>query len=78
MLASHYARTAGGDCERLLEGDGRWVRFRFLRGDAVADPWDERDAVSCVAFFGRRPDLQGRRDSRHIIIKGGGDPSGWL
>ena len=45
----------GGDCERLLEGDGRWVRFRFL-GDA-RDPWDDRDEIDCVAFFGRRPDL---------------------
>ena len=68
-LASHFARTVGGDCERLLEGDdrGRWVRFRFL-GDST-DPWDERDEISCVAFFGRRPDLQGL-DPRHIIFDG--------
>ena len=51
--ASHFA----SDCERLLEGDGRWVRFRF-HGDE-RDPWDDRDEIPCVAFFGRRPHLQG-------------------
>ena len=62
--ASHFARTVG-DCEKLLEEDGRWVRFRFHGEDR--DPWDERDEISCVAFFGRRPDLQGRiRCTFHI------------
>ena len=49
--------NSSGDCEKLLEEDGRWVRLRFL-GDS-RDPWDDRDEISCVAFFGRRPDLQG-------------------
>ena len=62
--ASYFARTVG-DCEKLLEDDGRWVRLRFHGEDR--DPWDERDEISCVAFFGRRPDLQGRiRCTFHI------------
>ena len=59
MQASHFAR-AFGDCEKLLEEDGRWVRFRFH--GIARDPWDDRDEIPCVAFFGRRPDLQGSDD----------------